>query len=69
MEITFWKLDYEPHPSRYVSIQQALDAGLITEFWAKEAVRYPWSWVPMTSEGKRIRYMPWNGLEIEKLES
>ena len=50
---------------RYMSGQQALDMGVITEAQWRQAIRWPWTWVILSST-LRVREIPWQGLEVEK---
>ena len=49
---------------KYMSGQQAMDEGLITEADWQSAIAHPWTWV-ILSGSLRIREIPWQGLELE----
>ena len=53
---------------RYMSGQQALDDGIITEDNWQQAISHPWAWV-VISDTLKIREIPWQGLEVEDLTS
>jgi len=49
---------------RYMSGQEAIDKGIITEGQWQQAIAHPWVWVVISS-ALRIREIPWNGLELD----
>lgn len=51
--------------TKYISGQEAIDQGIITEAQWQEAIRFPWSWV-ILSDNLKIREIPWQGLEIKE---
>ena len=50
--------------TRYMSGQQAINEGVITEAQWQQATSHPWTWVILTDYLK-IREIPWQGLELE----
>ena len=49
---------------RYISGQQAIDEGIITEAQWQRVIKHPWAWV-IISENVKAREIPWQGLELE----
>jgi len=52
---------------RYISGQQAINEGIITETQWQQAIQHPWAWV-IISDSVKAREIPWQGLEIEITE-
>ncbi len=50
--------------TRYISGQQAINEGTITEKHWQQAIAHPWTWV-IISDNVKAREIPWQGLEIE----
>jgi len=49
---------------RYISGQQAIDEGIITEAQWQQAIAHPWTWV-ILSNTLKLREIPWQGLELK----
>ena len=49
---------------RYISGQQAINEGIITEAQWQHAIAHPWTWV-IISDDVKVREIPWQGLEVE----
>lgn len=48
---------------KYLSGQEAIDKGVITEEQWQQAISYPWAWV-VISDTLQVREIPWQGLEV-----
>jgi len=53
---------------QYMSGQQAIDEGVITEEHWQQVIKHPWTWV-IVSDRVKVREIPWSGLEIENILS
>ena len=49
---------------QYMSGQEAMDKGIITEANWQAAIAHPWTWV-IIHRGLKMREIPWQGLELE----
>lgn len=50
---------------KYMSGQEAIDRGIITEGDWQQAITHPWVWV-IISDALKVREIPWQGLEIDR---
>lgn len=49
---------------KYMSRQEAINEGIITEADWDTAICFPWTWV-IISNSLKVREIPWQGLELE----
>jgi len=53
--------------TKYISGQQAINEGIITEAQWQQVIQHPWTWV-IISDAVKVREIPWQGLEVEVAE-